>query len=215
MRAPRLRAELLAGAAGAEHVALRVGADQLVWETAPSRRLRCCTASTGWPRTSPRAGPTLLIVDDLHWADEPSLRWLVYLTRRLEGLPLLLLVGTRPACAGRPSSARRRAACRSHRRGDSARQPGRGVHRSVSRERLGRSPIRCSLPRCREAQAATHSFCVALLDALSRRGGHADRRSGSSRARARTGRDLAWDRGSPRAPSGRSDGAVACRRDPW
>ena len=31
--------------------------------------------------------PTLVVVDDLHWADEPSLRWLVYLARRLEGLP--------------------------------------------------------------------------------------------------------------------------------
>src|SRR5213592_287551 len=40
--------------------------------------------------------PTLLVVDDLHWADEPSLRWLTYLARRVEGLPLLLLVGTRP-----------------------------------------------------------------------------------------------------------------------
>jgi tetratricopeptide (TPR) repeat protein len=40
--------------------------------------------------------PTLLVVDDLHWADEPSLRWLSYLARRLEGLALLLVVGTRP-----------------------------------------------------------------------------------------------------------------------
>jgi DNA-binding CsgD family transcriptional regulator len=40
--------------------------------------------------------PTLFVVDDLHWADEPSLRWLVYFAHRLEGLPLLLLVGTRP-----------------------------------------------------------------------------------------------------------------------
>jgi DNA-binding CsgD family transcriptional regulator len=40
--------------------------------------------------------PTVLIVDDLHWADESSLRWLVYLAHRLEGLPLVLLVGTRP-----------------------------------------------------------------------------------------------------------------------
>ena len=28
--------------------------------------------------------PTLLAIDDLHWADTPSLRWLLYLTRRLE-----------------------------------------------------------------------------------------------------------------------------------
>jgi len=46
--------------------------------------------------------PTLLVVDDLHWADEPSLRWLAFLARRLEGLPLLVLVGTRPSSDGRP-----------------------------------------------------------------------------------------------------------------
>jgi DNA-binding NarL/FixJ family response regulator len=40
--------------------------------------------------------PTLLTVDDLHWADGPSLRCLLYLTRRLEGVPLLVVVGTRP-----------------------------------------------------------------------------------------------------------------------
>jgi DNA-binding CsgD family transcriptional regulator len=40
--------------------------------------------------------PTLLVVDDLHWADEPSLRWLAYLVRRLEGLPLLVVTATRP-----------------------------------------------------------------------------------------------------------------------
>jgi DNA-binding CsgD family transcriptional regulator/tetratricopeptide (TPR) repeat protein len=40
--------------------------------------------------------PTLLAIDDLHWADSPSLRWLLYLTRRLEGVPLLAAAGTRP-----------------------------------------------------------------------------------------------------------------------
>jgi len=30
--------------------------------------------------------PLLIAVDDAHWADEPSLRWLAYLAPRLEGL---------------------------------------------------------------------------------------------------------------------------------
>ena len=40
--------------------------------------------------------PTLLAIDDLHWADTPSLRWLLHLTRRLEGVPLLVVAGSRP-----------------------------------------------------------------------------------------------------------------------
>jgi DNA-binding NarL/FixJ family response regulator len=34
--------------------------------------------------------PLVLTVDDLHWCDRPSLRFLAYLTPRLEGAPLLL-----------------------------------------------------------------------------------------------------------------------------
>ena len=41
--------------------------------------------------------PLMLIIDDLHWSDRPSLRFLAYLTPRLEGLPLLLVVAVRPA----------------------------------------------------------------------------------------------------------------------
>ena len=40
--------------------------------------------------------PTLLAIDDLHWADPASLRWLLFLTRRLEGVPLLVVAATRP-----------------------------------------------------------------------------------------------------------------------
>ncbi len=40
--------------------------------------------------------PTLLAIDDVHWADAPSLRWLLYLTRRLEGVPLLVAAAARP-----------------------------------------------------------------------------------------------------------------------
>src|SRR5438067_3714612 len=40
--------------------------------------------------------PALLLVDDVHWGDAPSLRWLTFIVRRLDGLPLMLAVGTRP-----------------------------------------------------------------------------------------------------------------------
>jgi hypothetical protein len=44
--------------------------------------------------------PLLLTIDDLHWSDLPSLRWLAYLLPRIEGLALSVLVGLRPAEAG-------------------------------------------------------------------------------------------------------------------
>jgi tetratricopeptide (TPR) repeat protein len=42
-------------------------------------------------------GPMLLAVDDLHWADEPSLLFLSYLARRATEHPLLICVTMRPA----------------------------------------------------------------------------------------------------------------------
>jgi DNA-binding CsgD family transcriptional regulator/Flp pilus assembly protein TadD len=44
--------------------------------------------------------PLLVAVDDAQWADVDSLRWLIYLARRLEGVPLALVLTTRPAGAG-------------------------------------------------------------------------------------------------------------------
>src|SRR6516164_5096015 len=40
--------------------------------------------------------PMLVAIDDLHWADEASLRWIAYLAPRIDGLPLLLVLATRP-----------------------------------------------------------------------------------------------------------------------
>jgi DNA-binding CsgD family transcriptional regulator/tetratricopeptide (TPR) repeat protein len=45
-------------------------------------------------------GPAVLAVDDLQWVDEPSLRWLVYLCHRLEGMPVLVAATTRPPRPG-------------------------------------------------------------------------------------------------------------------
>jgi DNA-binding CsgD family transcriptional regulator/Tfp pilus assembly protein PilF len=44
-------------------------------------------------------GPLLLSVDDAHWSDVPSLRFVHFLGRRLEGLPVALLVAARPTGA--------------------------------------------------------------------------------------------------------------------
>jgi predicted ATPase len=40
--------------------------------------------------------PLLIVVDDAHLADEPSLRWLAYLAPRLEGLAVGLFIAQRP-----------------------------------------------------------------------------------------------------------------------
>ena len=48
-------------------------------------------------------GPLLLVIDDLHWCDQASLRFVAYLERRLEGLPLLV-AGAARTSEQRPDS---------------------------------------------------------------------------------------------------------------
>src|SRR5215471_8302397 len=45
-------------------------------------------------------GPVLVVVDDLHWADQASLRFLLYLAGRLAGLPVALVLSWRAAEPG-------------------------------------------------------------------------------------------------------------------
>jgi DNA-binding NarL/FixJ family response regulator len=46
--------------------------------------------------------PLMIAVDDLHWVDEPSLRALSYLARRIADLAIALVVALRPAEPGAP-----------------------------------------------------------------------------------------------------------------
>jgi DNA-binding CsgD family transcriptional regulator len=41
-------------------------------------------------------GPLLLVIDDLHWVDTQTARWLAYLGSRLRDLPMLVLAAARP-----------------------------------------------------------------------------------------------------------------------
>jgi len=40
--------------------------------------------------------PLALLIDDAHWADEQSLRWINHLAARIRDVPVLLIVATRP-----------------------------------------------------------------------------------------------------------------------
>ena len=44
--------------------------------------------------------PALLAIDDIQWADLPSVRWLAYLLPRLDGLAALVVITSRPAQRG-------------------------------------------------------------------------------------------------------------------
>ncbi|HEX4099357.1 MAG TPA: BTAD domain-containing putative transcriptional regulator [Pseudonocardiaceae bacterium] len=50
-----------------------------------------------WLTANLARAPLMLVIDDLHWSDAPSLRFLAYLMPRLEGLPLLVVAALRPA----------------------------------------------------------------------------------------------------------------------
>ncbi len=96
------RRMLLAEAAGLAGIALRVDGAH----TAPRRTDALGAALHGlyWLTANLAATqPVLLAVDDAHWADKPSLRWLAYLAVRLEGLPVLLVTTVRPGEPGTPS----------------------------------------------------------------------------------------------------------------
>jgi DNA-binding CsgD family transcriptional regulator len=46
-------------------------------------------------------GPLAVVVDDVHWADAPSARWLAHLAARVGDLPVALLLAARPEPASR------------------------------------------------------------------------------------------------------------------
>ena len=51
-----------------------------------------------------RTRPLALCLDDAQWADEPSLAFFEFLARRLEDIPALIVVATRPVDAGAPDA---------------------------------------------------------------------------------------------------------------
>jgi DNA-binding CsgD family transcriptional regulator len=95
---PPERAELLAGAAG--HAARLFGV-AAAWDDAADALLDPSFAilhGLYWLSANlGRRTPLLLCADDIHWADQASLRFLHYLGRRLQELPIAVVAAARPA----------------------------------------------------------------------------------------------------------------------
>jgi tetratricopeptide (TPR) repeat protein len=111
-------------------------------------------------------GPAAIVIDDLHWTDAPTLRWLAYLERRLEGLPLLIIVGSRPPeqseqpvllteLISDPDALVIRPLALSH-----------AAVAELAREQLGVEPEPECVAACHEATGGNPLFLRALLDAL-------------------------------------------------
>jgi DNA-binding NarL/FixJ family response regulator len=70
----------------------------------PDQAFRTAHALTLVVLTLAEHRPLTLLVDDAHWADPPSLRWLEFLARRLAGTRALVVVSARPS-EGAPDQA--------------------------------------------------------------------------------------------------------------
>src|SRR5512132_729761 len=113
--------------------------------------------------------PVLLAVDDLHWADVASLRWIAYLARRLEGLPLLAAVAARP-----PEQSPQAVALLTEVLADPAGvvvQPGAlgpDAVAALARDAFAAEPDAAFVAACQTATAGNPLYVRALLDALAR-----------------------------------------------
>ncbi len=89
------RAELLAGAAAL--AAPLFDPAQVAVEDAAADSSLATLHGLYWLTANLAARrPLLLALDDLHWCDLPSLRWLAYLLPRMEELAVLVVAGLRP-----------------------------------------------------------------------------------------------------------------------
>jgi len=82
----RLAATLLAEEPSREDADQLAGAQQVAIVAALTRVVGAIAAEQ----------PVAIVVDDLHWADGPSLRWLWHLATRIARMPVLLVVAFRP-----------------------------------------------------------------------------------------------------------------------
>ena len=119
----------------------------------PRRRSRSRPGGASWRRWPP-TGPTVLVFEDLHWADDALLSFLEHLADWSQGVPLLVLCTARPELLRAASDLGSRAAQRDH---DQPRPADRRGDRAADRARCssGRCCRRRRSRRCSSGRAAT------------------------------------------------------------
>jgi len=126
--------------------------------------------------------PVAILVDDLHWADSPSLRFLAYLVRRLEGMAVAVVVAMRTGSPPIDPAALAEMMAVSHIdliRPNSLSLD--GVAQLIS-DRLGATPDRQFVEACRAATGGVPFLVRELINLLG-----ADRVAPTSEAAARVG----------------------------
>ncbi|MDW5593890.1 AAA family ATPase [Conexibacter stalactiti] len=114
--------------------------------------------------------PLVLLLDDAHWADAPTLRLVDFLAGRLDGLPLTVVLAARPAEPEAPSELLERLR---DRRETVLMRPAPLDERAAAallRERWGRVPAAAFTAACREASSGNPFLLHELAGELLRDG---------------------------------------------
>jgi DNA-binding CsgD family transcriptional regulator/tetratricopeptide (TPR) repeat protein len=116
------------------------------------------------------SSPVCMVIDDAHWADASSLRFLAFLLTRLDELPMGLLVATRPREAG--TDADLLAAVMTDHSAEVVRIPPltRGAVAHLVETTLGADPDPAFVEACLGATRGTPFLLRELVDALSEGG---------------------------------------------
>ncbi len=136
-------------------------------------------------------GPLVLAIDDLHWCDRPSLRFVAYLARRLEGQPILVAATIR---SGEPGTDVALLGEIAHDPSTIARPPGplsADAVRALVRERLGAGGRRRVLRRLPRGDRRQPAAPAPAADRARGRRRQARRRARRRRAGHRAARGVA------------------------
>jgi DNA-binding CsgD family transcriptional regulator len=115
-------------------------------------------------------GPLCLVVDDAHWADAASLRYLAFLLTRLEELDAALIVATRPREAGTDAELLATVTTDSSAEVIRLRALTRAAVAQIVESRLGGAPDPAFVDACLRATRGTPFLMHVLVEALSEGG---------------------------------------------